>query len=156
MDSSHGCVICGPMSKGTFGKAAGLLCRLAHPRRRRNRWCPTQRPVPRHLLDGTTQFSRPLVPTVQIPTGPQVQCRYGHFVALDRPAHDRFGFVGPTFWAGHFSAPFQGILRVGYHWMKRMKLVISLEALSRSMDMWREAPLAPGHSWRSWWVRPFL
>ena len=41
------------------------------------------------------------MPTVWIHTGPQAQERDGHYAAYDRPALERFGMVGQTFWAGH-------------------------------------------------------
>ena len=83
------------------------------------------RPILRTLLDGTTQFSGPLMPTVLIRTGPQVQSWDRHFVGGDGPSRDRFGIVTQTFWAGHrplLSRKFG----VEYHWVKRMGLARSL------------------------------
>jgi hypothetical protein len=51
--------------------------------------------------NGTSEFSRPPVPTFRIQTGPQAHLRYGHFAAGDRPAHDRFGILALTLWTGH-------------------------------------------------------
>ena len=83
------------------------------------------RPILRTLLDWTTQFSGPLVPTVLIRTGPQVQSGDRQFLGGDCPSRNRFGIVAQTFWAGHrllLSMKFF----VGYHWMKRMGLARSL------------------------------
>lgn len=52
-------------------------------------------------LHGTTQFSRPFVPTALVRTGPHAHDGDGQFTANARPSLDWFGFVGLTFWAGH-------------------------------------------------------
>lgn len=57
----------------------------------------------RNLLHETTHVSRPLVPTVLIHTGPQVQSRDGHFVGGDRPTRGRFR-MATAFWTGHDSS----------------------------------------------------
>ena len=56
-------------------------------------------------LNGTREFSRPLVATCQIQTGPQTHERDDHFAAGDRPADDRFGILALTLWTGHITPP---------------------------------------------------
>ena len=61
-----------------------------------------QRPsVLGNLFGGTTHISWPPVLTFPIQTGPQAHERDGQFAADGRPALDRFGIMGPTFWAKH-------------------------------------------------------
>ena len=62
----------------------------------------------KRALSGTSEFSRPLVLTIQIRTGPQSQLREGHFTAGNRPTQDRFGLRALTFWTGHIPPPFPG------------------------------------------------
>ena len=59
------------------------------PRRQSGSWQPRRR------------VSWPCVQTGRIHTGPHSHLRYCHFAAGDRPAHERFGILVLTFWAGH-------------------------------------------------------
>src|SRR5580765_8302047 len=59
------------------------------------------------------KFSRPLMQTGRIQTGPHAQWRYGYFAGRERPGYERFGVLALTFWAGHppLSQPLRSRVR---------------------------------------------